>query len=98
MKISEIKDILKARVLGGEDRMDRVVVAGGEDTVRLHVAAGRQGENAARGVCSDGPIFRNPADGDRLFPVCGLRTTLHEWHQGAGRFLVNTAGDGIWRN
>ena len=29
MKISEIKDILKAKVLCGEDRMDAVVVAGG---------------------------------------------------------------------
>ncbi len=54
MKLSEIKDILKARVLCGEDRMDRVVVAGGAaDLMDDVLAAAAKGCALLTGVTTD---------------------------------------------
>ena len=54
MKISEIKDILKADVLCGEDQMDTVVVAGGAaDLMDDVLAAAAKGCALLTGVTTD---------------------------------------------
>lgn len=54
MKISEIKDILKAEVLAGEDRLDKVIMgAGGADLMEDVLSAAAEGSVLLTGLISE---------------------------------------------